>query len=225
MPKFSISAHGAVLPDLTRRSLLVGTAAAATSPGIPPAAAACSAPSDCVVAILTQRLTAALTDYAVAERHRNDCERRYLDDGPMPPAALTRAGPLGSRLREWEWWTADDLCRFLENGARRKHWPIARELLHLARAHEMADKRFAHACGLAAAEAAHDAAAGTLHRLADMILAVPPHSRAAFVLKAGAVRAGGRREWWGPPHGGADAYERMVAQVLDAVIAEWALPG
>src|SRR5262245_50356821 len=102
MPKFSISAHGAVLPDLTRRSLLVGTAAAATSPGMPPAAAACSAPSDCVIAILTQRLTAALTDYAVAERHRNDCERHYLDDGPMPPAALTRAGPLGSRLREWE---------------------------------------------------------------------------------------------------------------------------
>src|SRR5262245_7292601 len=109
-------------PGITRRGLLAGTAAAAASPVTAIAAPAGAAPADPAVTMLAQKFAAALATYAAAERHRNACERRYLDDGPMPPAALTRAGPLGKSLHDWQWWNADDLRDLLADRARRKHW-------------------------------------------------------------------------------------------------------
>ena len=108
----------------------------------------------------------------------------------------------------------------LKDRARRQHWPVARKLLRLARAYQATDKRFARACGLPAAEAAHDAARDALGDLAESILALPPRAGDAMAHKARAVKAWGKPEWWDPAEGRADPYERMAAQVLNAVIAE-----
>ena len=86
------------------------------------------------MATLANKFAAALATCTAAERHHNACERRYLDDGPMPPAALTRAGPLGKGLHAWEWWSVDELTRLLTDPSRRKHRPLARKLLLIARA-------------------------------------------------------------------------------------------
>src|SRR5262245_6268023 len=211
MPEFPVSANDSAWPPLTRRGLLTGTAAAAASsrtraaPDPPQAHAS--------VATLAHHFTEALATYAAAERHRNDCERRYLEDGPMPPAALTRAGPLGRGLRDCDWWRADELAEMLADPRRRARHAVARALLPVARAYEAADQAFASACGLPAAIAAHDAAAETLNALADSILVLPPDSPAALALTARAVKAWGKPEWWSAQH--ADAYEQMAAQVLD----------
>ena len=213
MPKSSIPANGKSVPALTRRSLLAGAASAAM-----PAIAAV-APPDAAASALAQTYGDALATYAAAERHRNACERRYLDESPDPPAALTRAGPLGKLLRhEWTWWRADELEWLLADRARRKHWPIARKLLALARVSEAADRRFAEEIGFAAAEAAQGAASEALSDLAEAILALPADTRAALALKARVVKTWGRPEWWSTVASHADVYERLAAQVLDAAM-------
>src|SRR5262249_28266046 len=130
MPKTPVSANADSMPALTRRALLAGTAATAASSAPVPAPALGGPPPalggpDPAVSGLGRHLTEALATYAAAERRRNDCERRYLEDGPMPPVALTRAGPLGMGLREWEWWSVDELRRLLANRRRRRHWRLA----------------------------------------------------------------------------------------------------
>jgi hypothetical protein len=68
---------------------------------------------------------------------------------------------------------------------------------------------------VAAAEAAADAAARTLHELMQQMLAAPARSLAGLAVKARAVKRWGYPEWWDM---NAEVSERLAAQVLDAVI-------
>jgi TAT (twin-arginine translocation) pathway signal sequence len=218
MPKSSIPANGNHASPVSRRQLLLGGAGAAAAAAVPPPALAPPAPDE-ALARLARLFAEALAAYAAAESHRNDCERRYMEEGPDPPAALTRAGPLGRLLkRDWEWWSAGDLVWLMRDRGRRKHWVRARELLPVARAYRRQDRRFARTCGLPAAEAAQAAASDALADLAMAILAMPARSPAALALKAHAVKAWGRPEWWSAEPSHADAYERLAAQVLDAAM-------
>jgi hypothetical protein len=193
------------MPALTRRGLLAGTAAAAAqlAGGGEPAVASTSAPaSDVRLAALWQDFVAALDILHAAERHRSVCESRYFDEGPDIPAALRRGGPLGRLLRrDWDWWDAADLRDLLKDRARRKHWRAAR------------------ACGFKAAEAAQLAAMDALAAIADQILAIPAHTLAGLAVKARMVKAWGRPELSSDDPGHADPSDRLVAQVLEGVVA------
>jgi hypothetical protein len=218
MPKSSIPANGNFASSFTRRQLLVGGASAAATAAVPATAAAPPEP-DPALATLAWQFADALATYTAAERHRNACERRYLEEGPDPPMALTRTGPLGKLIkREWEWWSETDLRWLIADRARRKHWAAARRLLPVAQAHKRKAQRFARACGLPAAEAAQAAASDALADLAELILAVPARSPEALALKARAVKAWGKPDWWSANPNHADPYERLAAQVLDGVM-------
>ena len=220
MPNF-VSANADSLPPLTRRRLLAGAAAVAASAvagGVPVQAAPAYEP-DAKLAALAGQFADALEAYDFAERHRNACERRFFEQRPDPPAALTQDGPLGKLLkRDWDWWSVNDLRWMLSDRARRKHWRVARMLLPLAQAHRAKVKRFERACGLPEAEAAQEAASDTLTDLTHLILALPARSLPALALKARVVKAWGKPDWWNPIDGRADPYERLAAQILDAVV-------
>jgi hypothetical protein len=51
------------------------------------------------------------------------------------------------------------------------------------------------------------------------ILAAPGRSPAQLALKAHVVKTWGKPDWWEPGEDRADTYERLAAQILDAVIA------
>jgi hypothetical protein len=51
-----------------------------------------------------------------------------------------------------------------------------------------------------------------------LILAAPAHSLTGLAVKARVVKFWGRPDWW-ERRGGADTYEQLAAQILDAVIA------
>jgi len=69
------------------------------------------------------------------------------------------------------------------------------------------------------AEAAHDAAIDHLADVSQRILAAPGRSLAGLALKAHVVKTWGKPEWWDSGEDRADTYERLAAQILDAVIA------
>jgi len=216
MPNPYVSANATHLPLLTRRNLLAGAASAAVSSVVGPAQAARLQPR--VEPTLARRFSDALAAYAAAERHCDACEQRFLADCPDPPAALTRAGPLGKLKREWDHWTADALDMLLSDSGRRKYWRAARKLLPVARRYERKVRAVERDSARPAAEAAQRAASDALLEASQAILAAPASSTAALALKARVVRYG-KPEWWDPVEGRADDHERLAAQIVDAAIA------
>jgi hypothetical protein len=208
-----ISAKGAPLP-ITRRSLL----AAAVSLTLPAAAHATQADSE--LTALGARFEQALVILDAAQRARDECERRYLRDGPEPPPILTSAGTLGTLLRhENAWWSARELRWLLKDEDQRADWPAARAALRAALSYEARDRRFRRKLGLRAAEKAHDAAIDAVDALASSILAAPARSAAGFAVQARAVKCWGKPEWWSEEASHADMCERFAARLIDDAIA------
>jgi hypothetical protein len=141
MPNARVPANAVSLPKLTRRSLLVGTAACAAAVG--PSAASAKAPltaataPDADLLALEQTLHHALADYETARRYYNACEERYYGLVPDRPKMLTIAGPLGHFLEDkWDWWRAAELRRVLKDDGYADTWEAARAALPVARAYE-----------------------------------------------------------------------------------------
>jgi hypothetical protein len=206
--------------ELSRRSLLVGTAASAGT-------SALGAGSPDVTGIdpdgelldLGQTFARALDAYQAARDHYNHCEYRYFARRPDLPQALTESGPLGHLLPSWLHWSAAELRQFLKNPEHRDLRDEARAALALAKAYEAGVRRTKRETGVAAAEAAHDAAIDHLGDVSQRILAAPGRSLARLALKAHVVKTWGKPEWWDSGEDRADTYERLAAQILDAVVA------
>jgi hypothetical protein len=206
--------------ELSRRSLLVWTAASAGT-------SALGAGSPDVIGIdpdgelldLRQTFAQALAAYQTARVHYNRCEKLYFARRPQVPQALTESGPLGHLLPSWLHWSAAELRQILKNPEHRDVWDEARAALALARVYEAGVRRTKRETGVAVAEAAHDAAIDHLGDVSQRILAAPGHSLARLALKAHVVKAWGKPEWWDSGEDRADTYERLAAQILDAVVA------
>jgi hypothetical protein len=162
--------------ELSRRSLLVGTAASAGT-------SALGAGSPDVIGIdpdgelldLRQTFAQALAAYQTARVHYNQSEKLYFARRPQVPQALTESGPLGHLLPSWLHWSAAELRQFLKNPEHRDLWDEARAALALAKAYEAGARRAKRETGAAAAEAAHDAAIDHLADVSQRILVSLPH--------------------------------------------------
>lgn len=169
---------------------------------------------------LGTRFELALGVLDVAQRARDDCERRYLRDGPAPPAILMSEGAFGGLLRhEGAWWSARELRWLLKDEDQRAEWPEVRVALRVALAYEARDRRFRRKLGLRAAEKAHEAALDAVDELAASILAAPARSAQGLAVQGRAVKAWGKPEWWSDAASHADMYERFAARVIDDAIA------
>src|SRR2546425_2551920 len=84
--------------DMTRRKLLVGTAAVALTAITAPTDAPRAAEPDAELVGLARTFQQALDAYEAARQHYNRCEDRYFDLRPCVPEALTSDGPLGHLL-------------------------------------------------------------------------------------------------------------------------------
>src|ERR1700730_8848471 len=203
--------------ELSRRSLLPGTAAASTASagtGVLRADSrgAIGIASDAELLDLTQDFARALDAYQAARDHYNHCENGYFARRPDLPQALTESGPLGHLLPSWLHWSAAELRQILEV------WDEARAALALARTYEAGARRAKRKTGVDAAEAAHDAAIDHLADVGQRVLAAPGRSLAQLALKAHVVKTWGKPEWWDSGDDRADTYERLAAQILDAVV-------
>src|SRR5580700_2757286 len=206
--------------ELSRRSLLVGTAASAGT-------SALGAGSPDVIGLdpdgelldLRQTFAQALAAYQMARARYNQSEKLYFAHRPRVPQALTESGPLGHLLPSWLHWSAAELRQILKNPEHSGLWDEARAALALAKAYEAGVRRTKRETGVATAEAAHDAAIDHLGDVSQRILAAPGRSRAGLALKAHVVKPWGKPEWWDTGEDRADTYERLAAQIIDAVIA------
>src|SRR2546425_441731 len=84
--------------DMTRRKLLVGTAAVALTAITASTDAPRAAEPDAELVGLARTFQQALDAYEAARQHYNRCEDRYFDLRPCVPQALTSDGPLGHLL-------------------------------------------------------------------------------------------------------------------------------
>jgi hypothetical protein len=206
------------MPSLTRRSLLVGLAA--SSGAGPPVALPGQATVDLDSALtaLMHAFEQARAAYETAQRHYNDCEGRYFDRKPQTPEALTIRGPLGHlHSSKYDIWRACQLRALLKDDELSELWDDARAMLPLARRYEARLRRLKRATDVATSEAAHNAA---LDRVADVtaaMLRVTAHSLSGLAVKARIVKHWGKPDWW--DNDGTDTYERLAAQIIDAVIA------
>jgi hypothetical protein len=216
MPNACVAANALALPSLTRRGLLVGLASGVVT--VPAGIGSAAANAERELATLGATFDQSLAAHEAARHHYNDCENRYFDLSPMPPDELTFDGPLGHLLdSRWSIWSAHELRRLLKDGNLQDSWPAIRAALPLARAYEKADKAAEHASGVIAAEVASDAAIDRLDEVCGLILAAPARGTCGLAVKARAVKRWGKPEWW--ERGGGDVYERLAAQIIDAVIA------
>ena len=209
---------------VTRRRLLTGALALAAAPAVAavPAnalpASALEPPAELVA--LERRFLEALDAYETARQHFNRCEAQYFELRPRVPKRLTRKGPLGHLLVDrWSHWSAAGLRRMLKEPEHRDEWDEARTALPVARAYEARVRRLQRQTDVAAAERANNAAIETLRELADLVLAAPAESLEGLAIKARVVKAWGRPEWWDSDEDYTDTYERLAAEILDAVVA------
>ncbi|MEA2876071.1 MAG: hypothetical protein QOF14_1267 [Hyphomicrobiales bacterium] len=173
MPDSRVPADAVRLPILSRRSLLAGATSLAATALAPAASLRPTQATDELTALGT-RFEQALGALDAAQRAFNDCECRYLEEGPDPPPMLTRAGALSTLLRhEGAWWRARELRWLLKDDDHRAEWPAAHAALRVALAYEARDRRFRRKLGLRAAERAQRAALDAVEALSDAILAAP----------------------------------------------------
>jgi hypothetical protein len=216
MPNARVAATAIALPSLTRRSLLAGLAAtpASISPSV--ALPATTVP-DAALFDLMRAFEQACAAYETAQRHYNDCEGRYFDLKPDPPEALTIRGPLGHlHTGKYDVWRACELRALLKDEDLRELWDDARAALPLARRYEARLRRLKRATDVAASEAAHHAALDHIADVNEAMLRVTARSLAGLAIKARIVKHWGKPDWWDD---GTDTYERLAAQIIDAVIA------
>jgi hypothetical protein len=90
MPDARVPADAGRLP-ITRRGLLAGSASIAATTLAPP----CPTQAEDELTSLGRGFEQALWVHREARHALDDCEQRYLRDGPQPPLVLTDAGPLG----------------------------------------------------------------------------------------------------------------------------------
>lgn len=218
MPNACVAANEIALPTLTRRSFLVGLAATSTNASAPAALPYATTDPDAALTDLMRAFEQALAAYETAQRHYNDCEGRYFDLKPKPPEALTIRGPLGHLLQDkFDVWRASALRRLLADDELSELWDDARTALPLARRYEARIRRLKRATDVTAAESAHNAA---LDRVADVtaaMLDITARSLSGLAVKARIVKHWGKPDWW--DRDGTDTYERLAAQIVDAVIA------
>jgi hypothetical protein len=204
---------------LSRRNLLVGTAATALAGTSAPTNMPDGPESDSELMALERRFQDALDAYEVTRRHFNGCEERYFDLCPCVPETLTRHGRLGHLLVDRSMhWSTGDLRRILKNPEHRDVWDDAQAALAVARAYAAGVRKARRASGVVPAEAAQDAALAAIADMAGLILAAPARSLAGLAVKARIVKTWGQPEWWDPVKDRADQYERLAAQVLDAMM-------
>lgn len=207
---------------ISRRRLLAGTAAV-TATALVGADTSAEAPRsgvaapDTELAGLERTFAQALAAHEAARRQFNRCEGRFFDLCPCIPDELTGDGPLG-RLPSWQHWSAAELRRILKNPKRRAVWKEAKATLALAKKYEAGVRRTERDSGLIGAEVELNAAIEHTADVSQLVLDVPARSFAGLAVKARVVKAWGRPEWWDPVEGRADTYERLAAQILDAVI-------
>jgi hypothetical protein len=168
---------------------------------------------------LQQIFAQALDVYQAARAHYNQCEELYFARRPCVPETLTESGPLGHLLPSWLHWSAAELRQILKNPEHRDLWHEVRAALALARNYEAGVRRAKRETGAAVAEAAHDAAIDHIADVSRSVLAVSGRSLERLALKAHVVKTWGKPEWWDTGDDRADTYERLAAQILDAVIA------
>ena len=208
---------------VTRRHLLIGTLAAAVLAGASAPAHVLSAAAitpDAELAGLERKFLAALDAYEAARQHFNRCEAQYFELRPRVPKLLTRKGPLGHLLVDrWSHWSTAGLRRVLKGPEHRPVWDEARAALPVARAYEARVRRMTRETDVVAAERANNAAIEVLREVADLILAAPAGSLEDLAIKARVVKTWGRPEWWDSDEGYTDTYERLAAEILDAVMA------
>jgi hypothetical protein len=203
---------------LSRRTFLVGTTVAALATSTASAGAPRATEPDAELIGLERTFRQTLDTYEAARQRFNHCEEQYFDLCPCVPDALTDDGPLG-HLLSWSHWSATDLRRMLKDPERRDVWDEADKALAIAKAYEAAVRRAKRTTNLRAVEAAHNAAIDAIGDLGDLILAAPARSLEGLAVKARVIKTWGRREWWDGEDGDADTYERLAAQIIDAVAA------
>jgi hypothetical protein len=203
---------------LSRRTFLVGTAVATLATSTVSANVPRASEPDAELIGLERTFRQALETYEAARQRFNRCEEQYFDLCPCLPDALTSDGPLG-HLLSWSHWNAADLRRMLKDPEHREVWEEANKALAIAKAYEAAVRRAKRTTNLVAVEAAHNAAIDAIGDVGGLILAAPARSLEGLAVKARVIKTWGRREWWDPVDGDADTYERLAAQIIDAVAA------
>jgi hypothetical protein len=203
---------------LSRRTFLLGTAAAAVATNTAPADVPRATEPDAELIGLERTFQQALDTYEAARQRFNRCEEQYFDLCPCLPEALTSDGPLG-HLLSWSHWSATDLRRMLKDPERRDVWDEANKALAIAKAYEAAVRRAKRKTKLAAVAAAHNATIDAIGKVGELILAAPAQSLEGLAVKARMIKTWGRREWWDGEDGDADTHERLAAQIIDAVMA------
>jgi hypothetical protein len=201
---------------LSRRTFLVGTAVAALATNTASADVPRATEPDAELIGLERTFRQALDTYEAARQRFNRCEEQYFDLCPCLPEALTSDGPLG-HLLSWSHWSAADLRRMLKDPEHRGVWDEARKVLAIAKAYEAAVRRAKRTTKLASVEAAHNAAIDAVGDVGGLILAAPARSLEGLAVKARVIKTWGRREWWDRDDDSADTYERLAAQIIDAV--------
>jgi hypothetical protein len=200
--------------------LLVGTAAVALTAITASTDEPRAAEPDAELVGLARTFQQALDAYEAARQHYNRCEDRYFDLRPCVPKALTGDGPLGHLLfDESSHWRAADLRRMLKNSEHQDVWEAVRAALTIAKAYEKEVRRAKRETQVIAAEAAHNAAIDALGEVGMLILDAPARSLVGLAVKARVVKTWGKPDWWDPIEGRADTYERLAAEILDAVVA------
>jgi hypothetical protein len=202
---------------LSRRTFLVGTAGAALATSTALADAPRAAEPDAELIGLERTFRQALDTYEAARQRFNRCEERYFDRCPCLPEALTSDGPLGDLL-SWSHWSAADLRRMLKNPKHRDVRDEVHKALAIAKAYEAGVRRAKRTTKLVTVEAAHNAAIDAIGDVGGLILAAPARSLEGLAVKARVIKTWGRREWWERDDGSADTYERLAAQIIDAVV-------
>jgi hypothetical protein len=217
MPDARVAASVVALPSLTRRTVLIGLAAASTGGSAPAALPHPLTSPDATLTVLLRAFEQARAAYEAAQSYYNDCEGRYFDLKPQPPEALTIRGPLGHLLTtKWDMWRARELRSLLHDEERSQLWDHARAIMPLARRYEARLRRLRRATDVAAAEAAHHAALDRVADTAAAMLDVTARSLSGVAIKARIVKQWGKPDWW---DGDGDTYEQLAAQIIDAIIA------
>jgi len=113
-------------------------------------------------------------------------------------------------------WTAADVMTMLRVASDPTAKKTERAMLRIAEAYERGVQRLAITTGLSAAEAECDAIIQALYDLTRRIIEVPTSTIFDLAAKARVIKIWGLLDCWNDD---VDAPERLVAQVLDAIIA------
>jgi hypothetical protein len=227
MPNMRVPVNAVLMPAVTRRQLLTGTASAVSasaaassnliSKALPSAA---KLDLDDELIGLSRMFEEALAACDVARSSFNSCETRFFSQRPRVPRALTKGRNLLGRLlpaRDVRW-TAGELKKLLDRSADLSLRNQVRAALPIARAYEAEVRRLEVGTGLVEAEAAYGAAIEAVREICQLIAETPAQSVRGLAIKAHVVKVWGEPQWW-TASDEIGITERLTAEILDAVIA------